>query len=323
MNQSVIHQVIIAGLFFVSFDSSHAFWGTGTRTESGNAEMKLPDYKGPKHAIGVVGFKNEAGWQGHWKLGENLTVMLESALFDSGRFVVVQREQLRSVLAEQDLIASGRAAQAKDVAQRGKIRPARYIASGAIVEVQENTSGMDGGINVRGVRLGGGRSTAQITAIITLTDTTTGEIIAKERVVGRAGNVGLRIGVVGNIGGELGGFAKTPLGEAAQDVINQAVFFLASKLKDAPFEGHVVQVSKNGQVIINRGSEFGVQVGQRFALVTEGEELIDPSTGESLGREEGGEIGVVKVVRVTDKVSYAEVEQGEQNPPAGTLVRLK
>ena len=39
--------------------------------------------------------------------------MLESALFDSGRFVIVEREKLGDVMAEQDLAASGRAAKSK------------------------------------------------------------------------------------------------------------------------------------------------------------------------------------------------------------------
>lgn len=323
MNQVVL--LATAVVLAVSWVSpASAIWGTGTKTESGNAQMNLGEYKGLKHAIGVKGFKNEAGWRGQWNLGDNLTVMLESALFDSGRFVVVQREQLKDVIAEQDLAASGRTAGAKKVAQTGKIRPAKYIASGAITEAQEDTTGTDGGINIRGFRIGGGRSTAQITAIITLTDTTTGEIVAKERVVGKAGNVGLRVGYSGAIGGDIGGFVKTPMGEAAQDVINQAVAFLASKMKDMPFEGNVVQVAKNGQIIINRGSEFGVEVGQKLVMIEQGEELVDPTTGELLGEEEGEEIGTLKVVRVSEKVSYAEVEgDGEKNPAPGTIVRAR
>lgn len=315
----------LAAVMTVSMAScASAQWGRGTKTESGNADMKLGEYKGLKHAIGVIGFKNEAGWRGSWDLGDNLTTMLESALFDSGRFVVVQREQLKNVIAEQDLAASGRTAGAKNVAQTGKIRPAKYIASGAITEAKENTSGADGGINVGGFRVGGGKSTAQVTAIITLTDTTTGEIVAKERVVGKAGNVGLRVGYSGAIGGDLGGFAKTPMGEAAQDVINQAVAFLAGKMKNMPFEGNVVQVARNGQVIINRGSEFGVEVGQQLVMVEQGEELIDPTTGELLGAEEGEEIGTLKIVRVSEKVSYGEVEgKGEKNPAPGTIVRAR
>lgn len=301
---------------------AHALWGKATtQTESGNAQMNLGEYKGLKHAIGVKGFQNEAGWSGAWDVGENLTTLLESALFDSGRFVVVQREQLKDVIAEQDLAASGRTAAATKVAQTGKIRPAKYLASGAITEVTENQSGGDGGFNVGGFRIGAGKNEAQVTVIVTLTDTTTGEIVAKERVVGKAGGTALRLGYSGAIGGELGGFRKTPLGQAAQDVINQAVAFLAKKMEEFPFEGSIVKVTDRGQVIINRGSEFGVEVGQELVMAELGEELIDPTSGEILGQEEGAVIGKVKVAKVSEKVCYADITEGERSPAPGTIVK--
>jgi curli biogenesis system outer membrane secretion channel CsgG len=314
--------MVASGMVLAMSQPASALWGKQTtKTESGNADMKLGEYKGLKHAIGVKDFRNEAGWSGSWDVGDNLTVMLESALFDSGRFVVVQREKLKDVIAEQDLAASGRTAAAKKVAQTGKIRSARYLASGALTEVTENQSGGDGGINIKGFRIGAGKNEAQITAIITLTDTTTSEIVAKERVVGKAGGTALRVGYSGAIGGELGGFAKTPLGQAAQDVINQAVAFMAKKMEDFPFEGSVIKVSDNGQIIINRGSEFGVEVGQSLSMVTAGEELVDPDSGELLGTEEGETIGTLKVAKVSEKVSYATVVSGESNPEPGTIVR--
>ncbi|MBP7274955.1 MAG: hypothetical protein KBA51_01990 [Kiritimatiellae bacterium] len=305
----------------ISAMPAHALWGQAkTKTESANAPS-MGEYKGVKHAIGVKGFSTEGSWTTQWKIGDNLTAMMESALFDTGRFVVVQREQLRDVLLEQDLIASGRAAQAKGVAQTGKIRPARYLAGGAITEVSENQSGGDAGINVRGFRIGGSRSEAQVTVVVTLTDTTTGEIVAKERVVGRAGKTGLKVGYSGAIGGELGGFQKTPLGQAAQDVINQAVEFIAKKMEEFPATGNIVKTQSPGKVIVNRGSEYGVEEGQTLVMITEGETLVDPGTGEILGREEGQTIGKIKVTKVAEKMSYADVLEGEPSPAAGTIVQ--
>jgi curli biogenesis system outer membrane secretion channel CsgG len=320
--KSTVCMSAIVCLVVATSQPAHALWGKATtKTESGNAEMNLGDYKGLKHAIGVKGFDNKAGWSGSWDVGENLTTMLESALFDSGRFVVVQREQLKDVIAEQDLAASGRTAAAKKVAQTGKIRPAKYLAGGGVTEVSENQSGGDGGINIGGFRVGAGKNEAQITAIVTLTDTTTGEIVAKERVVGKAGGTALRVGYSGSIGGDLGGFRKTPLGQAAQDVINQAVAFLAKKMEEFPFEGNVIKVSGNGQIIINRGSDFGVEAGQELVMAEEGEQLLDPSTGEILGEEEGEVIGKIKVAKVAEKISYCDVVSGEANPAIGTVVK--
>lgn len=310
---------------FMAASPAQAQWGRpSTKTESANADMKLGEYKGLKHAIGVKGFDNESGWHGQWKIGDNLAIMLESALYDSGRFVLVEREKLGDIMLEQDLAASGRAAKAKDVAKTGLIRPARYIATGAVTEVEESQSGADGGISIRGIRVGGGRSQAQVTVIVKLIDTTTGELVAKERVVGKAGRTGVRVGVsVAGVGTEVGGFQKTPLGQAAQDCINQAAAIIAKKMEEFPFEGSVVRATGDGKVIVNRGAEFGVLTGQILVMSTEGELLIDPDTGAILGKEEGKVIGKMKVSRVDEKVSYADILEGKQDPPAGTRVRAE
>lgn len=292
--------------------------------ERANADMGLGEYKGIKHAIGIKDFENEAGWHGQWELGDNLGAMLESALFDTGRFVLVERQKLTDVIAEQDLAASGRTAQAKKVAETGKIRPAKYLATGSITTVDDAASGGGGGVSIGGFRVGLGAKKAQVTIIAKLIDTTTGEIVAKERITGKPGGISANVGYTGSgFSTDLGGFTKTPLGEAAQDAINQAAKFFAKQMESFPFDGSVIKVSNSGQVIINRGSEFGITVGQQLVMAEEGETLIDPDTGAVLDQEEGEEIGVLKVVKTSEKVSYAEVVSGESNPAPGTAVRLK
>lgn len=316
--------VALAVVMALSTYQASALWGQAkTDTQQGNADMKLGEYKGLKHAIGCKNFDNEAGWHGNWEIGNNLSIMLESALLDSGRFVIVEREKLKDVLAEQDLVASGRAAKAKKVAQTGMVRPAKYIATGAVTEVEDRQSGGNAGFSIGPVRLGGGKSDAQVTVIVKLIDTTTSEIVAKERVVGKAGNVNLRVGfTAGIVNTDLDGFRKTPLGQAAQDCINQAAKFIAKKMESFPFEGSVIKVS-GSQVIINRGSEFGVEAGQELVMGEEGEQLVDPDTGELLGQEEGKVIGKIKITKVQEKISYAEVVSGEKNPKPGTTVRAQ
>lgn len=316
--------VASAVLAMVPLDVMAQFGKPKTKTESANMKTSLGEYKGLKHAIGCKDFENQAGWHGQWEIGNNLAIMLESALYDTGRFVLVEREKLKDVIAEQDLAASGRTAKAKNVAKTGLIRSARYIGTGAVTGVEESQAGADGGISFKGIRLGGGRSQSQINVIVKLIDTTTGEIVAKESIVGKAGKAGLRVGLsVGGLDTDLGGFAKTPLGEAAQDCINQAAEFIAKKMEEFPFEGSVIKVGKNGQVIINRGGEFGVEVGQELVMAEEGELLTDPDTGEILGKEDGELIGNLKVVKVDEKMSYCDVVKGEKNPAPGTVVRAE
>lgn len=297
---------------------------TKTKTADSDAKMNLGEYKGVKQAIGCKEFENQAGWHGNWDLGDNMSIMLESALFDTGRFVLVEREKLKDVIGEQDLAASGRTAKAANVAKTGLIRPARYLATGAVTVAEEGTSGGGGGIGIGGIRVGGGKSSATITIIAKLIDTTTGEIVQKKSITGKAGRVALNLGVAGTIGGhgfatDMGGFAKTPMGEAAQDCINEAAKFFAQAMQSVPFDACVVQ-GKDGKVIINRGQQFGLAVGQKMTMREEGELLTDPGTGEVLERKEGAVIGKITVTKVSEKVSYCDVTEGEQNPKPGTNV---
>jgi curli biogenesis system outer membrane secretion channel CsgG len=319
-----------AGILFIAIGMNlaaaplqAALWGkTKTATEDGDADMGLPEYTGLKHAVGVKDFNNEAGWRGQWELGNNLSIMLESALFDTGRFVLVEREKLTDVIQEQDLAASGRMAAAKDVAQTGKLRPAKYLATGAITEVDAAQAGGDGTVRIKGFNIGLKKSQARVTIIAKLIDTTTGVVVNKKRIVGSPGGTGLRFGYSGaDFGVDLGGFKKTPLGQAAQDAIAQAAKFFAESMEEFPFEGSVIKTTGTGQVIINRGSAYGLEVGTELVMATEGEVLMDPDTGEVLDEEEGKVIGRLRAVKVKEKISYCDVVEGEIEPEKGTVVR--
>lgn len=291
----------------------------GTETEDGSKPRE--DYKGVKHAIGVRDFENQAGWSGQWSLGSNLGIMLESALYDSGRFVVVSRDKLDAVIDEQDLASSGRAARS-NTAQTGKLRSARYIATGAITEVSGGTQGSSGGISVGGFTVGGGGKKSTITAIITLIDTTTGEIVAKERVVGKSGGRRINLGFANSdFATEMGGFNEEPIGEAAQDVISKAVDLLVDKMKDEKLDGAVVTTSGK-RVVINRGEQFGVEPGQVFVVKEKGEVLTDPDTGEVLDRLEGDVICTLKVDKVSEKIAYCSVVEGDM-PERGAAVVMQ
>ena len=277
-----------------------------------------------KHAIGVVDFENRSTWGG-WRtydMDRNFPLMFESALFDTGRFVLVERENLADVVLEQDLAGSGRMAAASRVAQTGKLRPARYLATGEITGVEGNQSGQDGGIGFRGFRVGGGQSNAQIDLIVKLVDTTSGAVVAKESITGKAGSSKLRVGMNRfGVNTNMGSFAKTPMSEAVQDALNQAARFIAQQMEELPNTGQVVS-EVDGQVVINRGSDHNLKAGGTYTMLEAGVEITDPGTGEILGTTEGAALGELKIVRVAEKMSFAEVVGGGELPATGTIVRL-
>lgn len=283
-----------------------------TQAKDGNAELDLPPYNGIKHAIGVVPVENTSFFKKDVDLQENMTTMLENVLMQSGRFVIVERENIEKILNEQDLQSSGRAAKANDVAATGQIRSAKYLARAQITGVEAEESGGSGGIRLGKFKLGASGGKAQIEMIIKIFDSSTSEILASQRIVGKAGKRGFTLGFSERgLSTSIGGFSKTPIGEAAYDCIAKAVEFIAGEFEDYDIEGFVVKVTGDGRVVINRGSSFNVSNGDRFQIREVGEVLTDPSTGEVLDRIEGEITGTIEVTRVTKKVSYCKLTDGE------------
>lgn len=99
---------------------------------------------------------------------------------------------------------------------------------------------------------------------------------------------------------------------------------LADQFVAAVFPMKVVQVTRGNQVIINRGADGGIKMGEVLEVFFAGEELIDPDTGKSLGSSEEY-VGKVQVVRINPKVTYAKIieQLDAQNAPigAGDIVR--
>jgi len=317
MRKTFLYLSLLSLLFapFSAYAGLGGFMKKDAESEEGKSKVELSEYTGIKHALTVTDFENEQNWYTQIELGNALAMMLESALFESGRFVLVERQDLGDVLAEQDLQASGRASEAVGVALTGMVRSAKYIATGAVTRVSDNTQGSGGGIGIKGFRVGLGGKKSEIELVVKLIDTTSSTVVASQRILGKAGGSNVSLGYYkGGLGGSLGAFAETPIGEAAQDAISSAVGFIATEMEDYEITANVVMVRSNDMIVINRGEDYGVQLGDTFLIREAGEILTDPTTGEILDVFEGEVTGKIKVNRITEKISYAELVEG--SPPA-------
>ena len=237
-----------------------------------------------------------------------MTTMLENVLLQSGRFVVVERENMDATLAEQDMQSGGRAAKAGDVAQTGQVRSAKYLARCTITGVEAEESGGGGGVRVGKFTVGASGGKAQIEMIVKIFDSSTSEVKASQRIIGKAGKRGFSLGFSERgLSTSIGGFSKTPVGEAAYDCVAQAVEYMAREFEDYKMDGSVVTVTGDGRIVINRGSDFNVSVGNTFQVREVGEVLIDPSSGEVLDRIEGAITCTIEVTRVTEKYPTANL----------------
>ena len=262
----------------------------------------------PKMTIAVSEFDNKSGWYGAWDIGWGMQEMMATSLINTGKFTVLERQDLSSVLAEQDLGASGRTGEGA-AAAIGKLGKAQILISGAVTEFEEKKGGEGGGIGIAGFRIGGSHEQAHVAINVRIYDTSSGEVLDSIRVEGSADAGGLSLGYShSDFSGDLGGFRKTPLGEATQEAIDEAVAKIASRLRSVPWQGKVIKADAS-KVYINAGSEGGMSEGMEFDVIRQGEALVDPDTGMTLGSETE-KVGRVKVTSVKEKYSIAEVLSG-------------
>ena len=272
-----------------------------------------PAKGGLRYTITVTKFENQSGWSGQWELGDAWGAVMTDALQASGHFIVLGEKDMRGeAMAEQDLGASGRTAGGAKTPKIGQMTPAQLLVKGAITHVQSSTAGGSGGLNFKGISLGGSKDTAQVNATIYLVDSQTGQVKASTKVVGNAGRKGLAVGYwgskLGGLTGDMAGFKKDNVGKAVEDAVVQAVEFLMKQLDGIPWEGSVA-LAKDGKVIINRGSREGVTVGQQFS-VGKAEDVVDNDTGEVLDRSLT-KVATIKVAEVKEKVSTCEIVDGK------------
>jgi curli biogenesis system outer membrane secretion channel CsgG len=275
--------------------------------------------EGLKKVVAVSRFENNSSWGGQWALDTGMADQLTDALMQSGQFVVLERETLGDVMAEQDLAASGRAMQSKS-AQTGKITSAQILIKGAVTEFEDGSSGSGTGIGIKGVKIGMRRGEAHVGLIIRLINSTTGEVLASERVEGTAKAGGFDLGLdIGSVDFGTSSFKKMPLGKATQIAIDNAVEIIAEKLRAVPYQGRIVKVAGD-DVYVSAGEKAGAKVGDEFTVFSVGEELVDPETGEILGAEESA-VGRVKIYQVMEKFSKAKAVGSLGAVNSGDIIR--
>ncbi len=87
---------------------------------------------------------------------------------------------------------------------------------------------------------------------------------------------------------------------------------LADQFVDYLYPMKVVKLSGKEKLIINRGSDGGLKIGQILEVYSTGEEMFDEDTGASLGVDEEF-AGKVKISRINPKVTIAKIMSEEGN----------
>jgi curli biogenesis system outer membrane secretion channel CsgG len=279
-----------------------------------------------KKFVAISRFENKTSYVsgGQTLLDDAMPDQLIDALTKSGQFIVLERQTLGDVQQEQKLAASGQEA-ASQSAQRGKLTSAQILIKGTITEFENKSAGSSGGVNVGPLSSNNKHDEAVVELNLRLIDTTTAQVLDTETIEGKAKSeshgVGVNLGLV-NFGQK--GFEKTPLGRATQNAIDQAVERIAARLKEVPFEAHVIKAGPD-EILVSTGSRNGTVPGDKFTLFTVGEALVDPDTGDQLGREVR-RVGRIVVTDVEEKYARARADgsfkaDGSLPAKAGDVVR--
>ena len=220
--------------------------GAGSAIDAAQAEH----YEAPKARIAVADFEDKMSSSGQYRAeyGRGMADMLATALFNSNRYIVLERQKLSYVIAEQDLGASGRMKR-QTAAPIGELEGAELLVVGAVTGFDPGVSG--GGGNLGGAlggflgrggaaigSLAGGVRTAHIAIDVRVVDTKTGRVVAANSVQGSASEFSGSLGIAGTpFSAALGGFSKTPMEKAIRDVIETSVNFVVSKTPRQYFRG--------------------------------------------------------------------------------------
>ncbi len=265
---------------------------------------------GLHYTVTVTEFENQSGWEGQVRLGHAWATLLTDLLNQSGRFTVLAESSMRSAAAgEQDLGASGRAAQDAKTPAVGYMTSAQLLVKGAITNVQIDNAGKGAGIGLGKFRVGGKKSTAEISATLYLVDTTTGQVMASTSLTGKSKSKGGSISYTdGDVAASIGGHKDDNLTKAISGAVAEAVGWLVEQLPKVVWSGSVVAV-RNENVYINRGTREGVSLGQLF-LVGERDVISDPDTGEVLD-ESLIQVAQLEATQVKEKLSVCRVVSGD------------
>ncbi len=103
-----------------------------------------------------------------------------------------------------------------------------------------------------------------------------------------------------------------------QVLFSQAATLITRNVMDDIYPLRVVQVQDGGEVIVNHGPPL-VTAGEQYNVFLEGEDVVDPVTGETLGVADTW-VATITITRVADKVSYAKLVNGSLENFSGKAI---
>lgn len=239
---------------------------------------------------------------------ESLDSQLIDRLNATRKFELLARSDLKDVLREQSLAASGNLdALDKNTAKQFKLAGAKYILVATLDDFQDFTETA----TFQGTGTSATKRAIRLSTVGKIYDATSGKLL-------ESANFQLTnkdIAENRNYSTKDGELSDELLVAIAREMADR----LANRVADVIFPAKVL-VRRDKQITINRGDGTGIAVDQIWNVYAVGEELIDPDTKESLGKEEVL-VGKARIVSVQPKTATAEVLE-DTGVDKGAILRL-
>jgi len=230
-------------------------------------------------------------------LQERFRARIEELLIHGRRFAVLDRrageiyEQEKRLLASDDVDPN-------EAARLGKVFGADYMLYGTVdrIEVTEE----------RKTIVLTGETRVEVTATARLRYSL---LTVATREIGWASSLELQYGVDDDLRTE----------QAAEMLLDRLALHVADEVADSVFPAKVAQVTGWGSFVVNRGGNT-VRQDDLFEVFALGEVVVDPDTGEDLGRLETT-AGVARITSVKPKFSLAEMITDHGEIVRGMILR--
>lgn len=225
---------------------------------------------------------------------ERITDEMVNALNNTNRFIVMERREVDRILDEKAFVAitSG-----EDIRDRLKqLKGADYLVMGEVTNLYYDTERR----KVPYVNEVEVHRTGVMEGNFRIVNGHTGAVVASDKV--RLRNQ------VKNV---------EDATKLMTGLMDQFVTQAVGKVVENIYPMKVMAVAQDGMVYLNRGEDGGLKAGAHFEVMRPGQELKDPDTGVSFGREEL-KIGLLELVSVEKFRSKGRLV----SPPGATGSRL-
>ena len=256
-----------------------------------------------KPRVAVMDFDNKAQY-GDWRIGHGASDMLATELVKLGKYSVIERDKLASLLKEQDLGASGRIDPTTAV-KIGKVLGVDYVVTGAVTEYGQSSGGGGGG----GVHVG--KKGYHAAVDIRIINAATGEIVFADTAEHHETSMSVRVFGIG--GGESFNEQKATkvLREAIEKVVAKMTFEGGGggAADTAAPEQTMIADIDGTTITLNQGTASGFKVGQKVKISRKDKEIKDPATGKVI-RVKYKNVGTIEITNVADKYSEGKIVSG-------------